>query len=94
MSRLADLRDEQQDFAMSVLLEIGALTSCENHEHIMMDGGVDVEEAYDHAEKLYNSDENSVPFDSVVEMKEEIRKVYMDHSYNDTCDACSEWERD
>lgn len=94
MSRLADLRDEQQEFAMIVLLETDVLRTCEIHEHITMNGGADIEEAYDLGEERFNSDENSVPFDSVDEMKEEIRKVYIDHSFNDSCELCAKWERD
>lgn len=94
MSRLADIRDERQAFVMSVLLETGALETCEHHEHITMDGGEDVEDACKHAEKLFRTDENSVPFDSINQMNEEIRRVYADHSYNDTCEACADWERD
>lgn len=94
MSRLGDLHDSQHDFALRVLLEVGALTNCEHHDDALFDGGEDVEEAIEHAKSLFKSDKSSVPFDNVEEMARVIRSVYTDNSFNDSCPYCDEWERD
>ena len=81
--------EEKRTFAVSVLLEVGALRECQSHE-VQFDGG-DVQDAYRRANALY-SDPNSLDvelFESRREMTNAIKETYEELSVIDECPVCA-----
>lgn len=83
---VVDDYEDKRDTAVSLLLQVGALTTCAIHDEII-DGGKDVEGAYKLAMSKWGRGEHR-EFESAREFTDYIKTIY--EEYADTeCGACA-----
>jgi len=88
-----EIMEEQNGFALYVLLKKDVLTTCRFHSDEIFDGGSDIEEAYKYANYLFTSSPADVPFDDRIEMTDTIQSVYISYCA-DMCPSCSKYMDD
>lgn len=86
--RMIARQEEQEQTALNILVQAGALCRCEAHEMCYYDGQEPVEDAYKLANALFTNGE--VDFDSRREMTDMIQRLYNELSINDECVWCAE----
>lgn len=83
-----EVMEEQNEFALSILLKKEVLTTCRFHSDEIYDGGNDIKEAYKYANYLFSNHPDEVPFTDRKEMADTIQSVHISYCC-EMCPSCS-----
>lgn len=89
MKREMEEQDDLRELALRLLLEVGALQECENHDGVYYDGGADVQDAYKAANSQITSGTIELPSRcSRRDFTDLVKSVYDDNAGNSSCYVC------
>lgn len=80
----------KRQLAIQIAVKSGVLSTCKNHEDVIMDGDIDIENAYKLGNSQFTSGDISEVFDSRAEMTSIIQEVVDENSAGE-CYSCREW---
>lgn len=83
-----DMHDEQQTWAMGILMKTGVFTNCRIHEDAVFNGGNDVDAAYKYANSIFTNNPDDTPFEERIEMTDAIKSAFEEYCGCDTCPSC------
>lgn len=83
-----NLHDEQELWAMGILMRTGVLTNCRIHEDAVFEGGQDIDAAYKYANSIFTKSPNDVPFEDRIEMTDTIKSVFEEYCGCGICPSC------
>ncbi|WP_341352970.1 hypothetical protein [Stenotrophomonas maltophilia] len=82
---MEDSREEQRAAALSILIESGAVESCDDHEEVLIDVDGDAAEAYKLATIKFKNGQLAM-FDSLAQLRDEVNAALLDCASE--CWAC------
>ncbi|MEI9689555.1 hypothetical protein [Kosakonia cowanii] len=85
---ILDRAESERDFALSVLLHVGALTTCMIHDDDIYEGNGDLEAAYKYANSQFTRKDNPMSFEDRREMTDIIKSIYEEYCGCDSCPSC------
>lgn len=83
--QMADSGEERRAAALSILIESGAVESCDDHEDVLIDVDGDTAEAYKLATIKFNDGQLKM-FDSLGQLRDEVKAALLDCASD--CWAC------
>lgn len=86
-----EIAEEEREFALSILLRVGALTNCRIHKDDIFEGNGDVESAYKYANKIYTDEPGTLTFLDRKEMTDTIQSVFLEYNGCEVCPSCSRY---